>query len=68
MIETKTSAKRKVRDAKIFELYNKYRFQGGAKREITAETIAKETKCSVTTVKRITKNIEYNFINGICAG
>lgn len=68
MIETKTAAKRKVRDAKIFELYNTYRCQGGAKREVTAETIAKDVKCSVTTVKRITKNMEFNFVNGICAG
>ena len=68
MIETKTSAKRKVRDAKIFELYNIYRCQGGAKREITAETIARLVKCSVSTVKRITKNMEDNFINGVCAG
>lgn len=68
MIQSKTQAKRKVRDAKIFELYQEHRCNNGSKRETTAEFIAKEVKCSVTTVKRVTKNMEYNFVNGICAG
>lgn len=58
MIETKTQAKRRVRDAKIKELYITYRINGGALREVTAETIAKEVKTSVSTVKRITKPLE----------
>ena len=55
MLETKTEAKRKVRDAKIRELYLLYRINGKAKREVTAEKIAKDCKTSVTTVKRVTK-------------
>lgn len=58
MIETKTQAKRRVRDAKIKELYTVYRINGGALREVSAETIAKELKTSVSTVKRITKDME----------
>jgi len=58
MIESKSEAKRKVRDAKIRNLYLLYRIDGGAKREVTSERIAKECKTSVTTVKRVTKSVE----------
>jgi DNA invertase Pin-like site-specific DNA recombinase len=68
MIESKALAKRKVRDAKIFKLYQEYRCDSGSKREVASEAIARECKCSVSTVKRITKNLEFNFINGVNAG
>lgn len=68
MIESKALAKRKVRDAKIFNLYQEYRCKNGSKREAASEAIAKECKCSVSTVKRVTNNMEHNFINGISAG
>jgi len=58
--ETKHSKKVKDRDAKIIELWNSY-FEAG-KTQITplAESIAKQTKCSLSTVKRIVKEIKYN--------
>lgn len=68
MIESKALAKRKVRDAKIFKLYQEYRCDNGAKREVASEAIAKECRCSVSTVKRLTKDMEFNFNNGICTG
>jgi len=58
MLETKTEAKRRVRDAKIIDLYHIYRIDGKAKREVSSEKIAKECKTSVTTVKRVTKLVE----------
>lgn len=61
MIESKYEARRKVRDAKILDLYNTYRINGGAKREVTCERIAKEVKTSVTTAKRVTKSTEAAF-------
>ncbi len=57
MILSKTVARRKVRDAKILELYEQNRKDGG-KREAVAEYVAQQCECSVTTVKRITTNLE----------
>jgi len=57
MIETKAQAKRRVRDAKILDLYRTYKIEQGAMKSAAVEQIAKECKSSVTTVNRIVKTL-----------
>lgn len=55
MLESKSQAKRKVRDAKIKELYDLYKVKEGALRTVAIEIIANELEVSASTVARITK-------------
>ena len=55
MIESKTQAKRRVRDAKIVELYELYKNKEGALRTVAIEIIANELEVSASTVARLTK-------------
>jgi DNA-directed RNA polymerase specialized sigma54-like protein len=57
MIESKTQAKRKVRDAKILELYQLYKVNEGSLRTVAIEIIANELEVSASTVARITKGL-----------
>lgn len=55
MIETIAQAKRRVRDAKIKTLYEKYHIENGALKSAAIEKISRDLKVSVTTVNRIVK-------------
>jgi DNA-directed RNA polymerase specialized sigma54-like protein len=57
MIESKSQQKRKVRDAKILELYELYKVKEGSLRTVAIEIIANELEVSASTVARITKSI-----------
>ena len=55
MIKTKTAKKRDDRNLKIVELYELYKIKQGGMKSAVVETIAKETKASVSTVNRVIK-------------
>lgn len=58
MIESKAQAKRRVRDAKIVELYELYKFKEGCLRTVAIEIISNELEVSASTVARITSSME----------
>lgn len=55
MIESKAQAKRRVRDAKILELYELYKIKEGSLRSVAIELIADELEVSISTVAVLTK-------------
>lgn len=55
MIESKAQAKRRVRDAKILELYELYKIKEGSLRSVAIELIANELEVSISTVAVLTR-------------
>lgn len=63
MNESRTQAKRRVRDAKIVELYTQYKLKEGALRTVAIEIIANELDVSASTVARLTINLKEDGTN-----
>lgn len=59
MIESKAQVKRRVRDAKIIELYKSY-WKEGTLRSVALELISNKLKISITTAARITAHLKIN--------
>lgn len=57
MVESKAQAKRRVRDAKIIELYKEY-WREGTLRSVSLELIANKLKISISTAARVTSHLK----------